>query len=233
MIRVHTVLIECCLLLVAMLIYSRLTGYDLGLRELVGNKVIEGVFFYFYLLFVLGGLSMLYLKKVNTSVSKLFAESINLGIAILLIYFLVISVGFAISEPFHFEEAVRFYVAPFAFYLLPIVTWISVFMFARDKYLTPNQIDLVIVAIVSFLFGLILYAVKSQFNLLGDVNATAQLILVALCLVFPSFYFLLGVVVGIMKYKTHQQSTQGTLYVSFLSAATFILLATLVGEFKF
>jgi len=226
--RVYAIFIEFCLLLVATLIYSRLTGYDLGLRELVGNKVMGDVVFYFYLLFVLGGLSILYLKKVNTSVSELFAESINLVIAILLIYSLVIVVGFVISKPFYFEETVRFYVAPFAFYLLPIVTWISVFMFARGKYLIPNQNGLVIIAIASFLLGLILYAVKSQFNLLGDVNATAQLIFVALCLVFPSFYFLLGVVVGLLKYKSQQQLAKCALSVSFLGAATFPLLSALV-----
>ena len=101
-------------------------------------------------------------------------------------------------------------------------------MFARGKYLIPNQSGLVIIAIASLLLGLTLYAVKSKFNLLGDVNAAAQLILVALCLVFPSFCFLLGVVVGLLKYKSQQQLAQGALSVSFLGAVTFPLLSALV-----
>jgi hypothetical protein len=226
--RVHAIFIEFCLLLVATLIYSRLTGYDLGLRELVGSKVMGNIVFYLYLLFVLGGLSILYLKKVNTSVSGVFVESINLVIAIFLICSLVIVVGLTISKPFNIEETVRFYVAPFAFYLLPIAAWFSVFMFARGKYLISSEKSLAIFAIASFLLGLILYVVKSQFDLLGDVNATAQLILVALCLVFPSFYFLLGVVIGFLKYKNQQQLAKGALSVSLLGAATFPLLSVLV-----
>lgn len=226
--RIHAIFIDFCLLLFATLIYSRLTGYDLGLRELVGSKVTGSIVFYLYVLFVLGGLSILYLKKVGASASRIFSGSINLVTAGFLICCLVIVVGLIIPKPFHIEDIVRFYITPFTFYLLPIVVWVSVFMFGRGKYLTLNVRKFTIQGSASFLLGLALYIVKSQFVLLGNINAGAQLVLVALCLVFPSFYFLLGITTGFLKYRSQQQLEKGALSVSLLGVVVFPLLSALV-----
>ena len=52
-----------------------------------------------------------------------------------------------------------------------------------------------IFGLVNFILGLALYILKNQFVLLGDINAVAQFMIISLCIVFPSFYFLLGILV--------------------------------------
>lgn len=226
--RKHAIFIDFCLLLFATLIYSRLTGYNLGLRELVGSKVMGSIVFYLYILFVLGGLSILYLKKVDTSAYWILSGSINFVTASFLFCSLVFVIGIIISKPFHIEDIVRFYITPFIFYLLPIVICVSVFMFGRGKYLMLNLERFTILGSASFLLGLALYIVKSQFVFLGNINAGAQLVLVALCLAFPSFYFLLGIATGFLIYRSQHQLKKGALSVTLLGAVVFPLLSALV-----
>jgi len=226
--RVHVIFTKFFLLLIAMLIYSRLTGYDLGLRELVGSGVTGSLLFYLYLLFTLIALSIVYLKKADTSSPEIFIEGLGLVIAGFFMVFFIVVLGFMSSEPFHIGEIVKFYIAPFAFYLLPIVALVSVFIPGRRVDFPLNEKKFAVLGIASFFLGLALYIVKSQAVLMGNVNAGMQILLVVLCLVLPSFYCLLGTVASFLKYRDKQKVAKEALLISLLGVTTFPLLSVFV-----
>jgi len=202
MMRVYPIAINFCLMLFAILVYSRLTGYDLGLHELTPNKMIKEMLFLLYSLFSLVGLSILYLKKVNASVSGGVTESLNLVIAVLLACSFVVIVGLFIPPPFHIGDIVKLYMASFIFYILPIFIWLFVLLNKSNTYLSLNAKKVIALGIVSFTLGLVLYFVKDHFVLVGNINTIMQLILVVTCLVFPFFYLLVGIIAIFLKWRS-------------------------------
>ena len=202
MANTYCVSIRVCLFILAALFYSRITGYDLGLRELFGNnKLIENLAFCFYVVIVLGGLITLEKRLPQILWSTYFSEIVNLLVAAALFGVFVLLLGVVISESFHIADILKLYISRFAFYILPVSILVLFFLIKRNGNEEKIPKNYIITGAVSFLVGVGFYIIKLQFNFIGNINAISQFSLVLLCLVLPLFYILYGSSYSLFAYR--------------------------------